>query len=248
LKGIGGARSHPNPPACVSINSNRQGDGLGGNDDSDVAILFEGSHACFTRPEFKIERVSYDVMTPSAARGALDSIFWRPDMKWSVRRISVLSPIRFATVSRNEIAIKGRVARELEINGAGAPLYIDANEHRQKRSSMLLSNVAYIVEARIVLSGGHDCARLKKYRALLTRRVERGRCFQQPYLGCREFVAEFRFACSTDRKPIAETRRLGWMLKEIVWNGDRATPEFFQAELVQGVLTVPTQAHQLTRP
>jgi CRISPR-associated protein Cas5d len=218
---------------------------LEGNDDSDVAVLFEGAYACFTRPEFKIERVSYDVMTPSAARGALESIFWRPDMKWSVRRISVLLPIQFMTVSRNEIAIKGRVARDPEIHGAGAPLCINASEHRQKRSSMLLTNVAYIVEARIALVGSPDYARQKKYRALFKRRVERGRCFQQPYLGCREFVANFRLARPTDHRPIAEDRCLGWMLKQIAWNGERAIPEFFQADLVQGVLTVPTQASQL---
>jgi CRISPR-associated protein Cas5d len=145
------------------------------------------------------------------------------------------------TVSRNEIAIKGRVAGHREINGLCTPSHIDAAEHRQRRTSMLLSNVAYIVEARVVLPGGIDCARLKKYRALLKRRVERGRCFQQPYLGCREFVADFRLARPADRKPIAETRCLGWMLREVVWSGERATPEFFRAELVRGVLTVPIQ-------
>lgn len=215
------------------------------NDKSEVAVIFLGAYACFTRPEFKIERVSYEVMTPSAAQGALDSIFWRPGMKWNVHRISVLSPITFVTVSRSEIAIKGRVARNHEINGLEAPVMINAHEHRQKRSSMLLSNVAYIVEASIVLDDDADYARLKKYRALFVRRVERGQCFQQPYLGCREFVAEFRLARPTDRQPIMVDRRLGWMLRQVSWSSGRAVPEFFDAELVQGVLNVPAQSAHL---
>lgn len=206
----------------------------------DFSILLQGDFACFTRPEFKIERVSYDIMTPSAARGALESIFWRPGMTWVIHRISVLRPIRFIRVNRYELAIKGSVPTLNEVGDHTPGRVINAAEHRQSRSALILRDVAYVVDASIEMDLKLDLNRLKKFKAVFHHRIKKGQCYRQPYLGCREFSAEFRLLQTADKAPIAESRRLGWMLRHIKWTGSRAIADFFDAELINGTVAVPT--------
>lgn len=187
-----------------------------------------GERGCFTRPEMKAERVSYDVMTPSAARGVLEAIFWKPEFRWQVRSIEVLKPIRWFSIMRNE------VNRRATPHSAG----LDIAEARTQRHTLGLAHVAYVVSADVVLAAGvsDDPA---KYRDQFRRRVSRGQCFNQPYLGCREFVAFFNEPDGTET-PIDVTVSLGRMLLDIEFK-DRPPhePHFFDARLVGGVLEVP---------
>lgn len=210
--------------------------------------------ACYTRPESKVERVSYPVPTPSAARGVLEAIFWKPEFSWRVREIVVLRPIRFLSLLRNEVDVKA---------GSGAGISI--TDSRQQRHTLALSEVAYIIRADIVLHS-HADADSAKYRDQFRRHVDKGRCFQRPYLGCREFAADFAAPDGTEAA-ISDSRDLGLMLFDLVWRQDNsravsfhrhggragengegrerrevsgtATPVFFQAALDQGVLRVP---------
>jgi len=206
--------------------------------------------ACYTRPESKVERVSYPVPTPSAARGVLEAIFWKPEFSWRVREIAVLKPIRYLSLLRNEVDAK-----------AGGGAGISVTDARQQRHTLALCDVAYLLRADIVLRA-HADADVAKYREQFRRHVEKGRCFQRPFLGCREFAADFAPPDGTERA-IAEDRDLGLMLFDLVWRRDggkavtfmhhggrvgerrergeasgTATPVFFQAKLTQGVLRV----------
>jgi CRISPR-associated protein Cas5d len=198
-----------------------------------------GEWACFTRPEMKVERVSYPVMTPSAARGALESIFWKPEFVWQVREIRVLKEIRYFSILRNEVNSRAsdRAARDWAKQGAGG--YI-ASEDRSQRHTLALREVAYVIRADAVpRSGNPDDA--AKYRDQFRRRVQRGQCFLQPYLGCREFSAAFGEPTAADQ-PIHRTEDLGPMLLDIAYEpggGGRGQPLFFPARLENGVLRVP---------
>jgi CRISPR-associated protein Cas5d len=200
-----------------------------------------GERACFTRPEMKVERVSYDVMTPSAARGVLEAILWKPQMRWIVERIDVLKPILKASVRRNEVGQKASV-ESLITAMAGRPvrLGIDIEEARQQRAAVILRDVDYIVRARIGLTdrASEDDA-LAKYVEMFRRRAASGQCFHRPYFGTREFAAEFALADEDLPTPIAETRDLGWMLYDIDYSNGRPTPLFFDARLAAGSLMVP---------
>lgn len=199
-----------------------------------------GDYACFTRPEMKVERVSYPVMTPSAAQGALEAIFWKPEITWRVEEIQVLRPIRYTSIVRNEITSRQseRTAANWSKDGGG----FDASNprNRAQRHTLALRDVAYIVRAIPVLreAGQDDIA---KYRDQFRRRVARGRCFATPYLGCREFSAYFSEPEPEDR-PIERTEDLGLMLLEIEYHEDgngQGNPRFFNARLESGVLRVP---------
>lgn len=200
-----------------------------------------GERACFTRPEMKVERVSYDVMTPSAARGVLEAIFWKPQMRWVVERVDVLQPIRKASVRRNEVGRKASLDSLLTVI-AGRPgrLGIDIEDARQQRASMILRHVDYLIHARIALTGkaGPDDP-IAKYVEIFRRRAASGQCFHRPYLGTREFAAEFALVDDAPPQPIAEDRELGWMLYDIDYSGPTATPLFFEARLEAGTLCVP---------
>ena len=203
-----------------------------------LAVKLWGDYACFTRPEMKVERVSYPVMTPSAARGALEAIFWKPEMRWHVREIRVLQPIRYAGFLRNEVNSRAseRVAAGWQAHGGG----YDAAADRAQRHTLALRDVAYVVLADIELTprATEDVA---KYRDQFRRRVAAGRCFAMPYLGCREFTASFAEPEGTER-PVAVSEDLGRMLLDIEYAPDgsgRGTPRFFEARLDQGVLRVP---------
>lgn len=203
-----------------------------------------GAFACFTRPEMKVERVSYDVITPSAARAVFESILWKPAIRWRVRRIEVLRPIRFMNLRRNEVSavVSTRNVQQAMNAGSGQlALYIE--EERQQRAGYFLRDVAYRLHADLLLAPG--CTEpLMKYTEMFARRARKGQCVNQPYLGCREFAAQFRLVeadADTERPPaLAETRSLGWMLHDLDFsNPADPQPRFFNAHMVNGVVEVP---------
>ena len=200
-----------------------------------------GERACFTRPEMKVERVSYDVMTPSAARGVLEAVLWKPQMRWIVERIDVLKPVRKASVRRNEVGQKASVDNLLSaMAGRSARLGFDIEEGRQQRTAVILRDVDYLIHARIGLAerAGPDDS-LPKYVEMFRRRAASGQCFHRPYLGTREFAAEFVLVETNPPAPIADTRDLGWMLYDIDYSGAKPMPLFFEARLDAGALAVP---------
>lgn len=202
-----------------------------------------GPNACFTRPEMKVERVSYDVMTPSAARGVLDAILWKPAITWRILRIDVLNPIRWESVRRNEVGGVGSVdlaATAMKRNKGNLGLFVE--EERQQRAGLFLRNVAYIIHARFELTpkaGQEDT--ITKFQEMFARRAEKGQCFHMPYLGCREFAASFALISEDVQlpEPIRETRDLGWMLHDLDFNGKDPVPCFFRAALENGRMMIP---------
>ena len=207
-----------------------------------IALKVWGPYACFTRPEMKVERVSYDVITPSAARGILDSIQWKPAIRWVVDRIHVLKPIRFQTIRRNEVGtrISERTARTAMRTGDLSGLHLLVDADRQQRATVALRDVAYVIEAHFVLTDKAEADDTPaKHHAMATRRAERGQCFHRPCLGVREFAADFELVTGplpTTEIPEAErTRDLGWMLYDIDY-ADGMTPKFFRARMTDGVI------------
>jgi CRISPR-associated protein Cas5d len=208
-----------------------------------IRLLVSGEYACFTRPEMKAERVSYDVMTPSAARGILEAIHWKPAILWIVDRIHVLRPIRFHTIRRNEVGAKIPVAniRTAIRSGDLQGLALNVEESRQQRAATVLVDVAYVIEAHFALTekaGAEDNP--GKHLDTFNRRARKGQCFHQPCLGMREFPARFELLEPTAPLPhaIEETRDLGYMLYDIDHAADRGSL-FFRAGLEQGVIRVP---------
>ena len=210
-----------------------------------VKLHVWGEYACFTRPEMKVERVSYDAMTPSAARGILEAIHWKPAIRWVIDRIHVLKPIRFENLRRNELGHKiprGNVRTAMK-SGATDDLHILIEKDRQQRATTLLRNVAYVIEAHFVLT---DAAKAEdteaKHLAMFNRRAAKGQCFHRPYLGTREFAADFAPVDdgipASDLPPDQRNRDLGWMLHDIDY-ADGMTPRFFRAGLRDGVIDVP---------
>lgn len=223
-----------------------------------------GDYACFTRPEMKVERVSYDVMTPSSARAIFESILWKPAMKWHVTKIEVLNPIKWVSVRRNEVGkvFSGPSADMLK-GIPGKPIGLNIEDERQQRAGLFLSNVKYRIhgyfefiapekrqksnpnrqenwaddgESRDFVAADESEA---KYAAMFERRAKKGQCFNRPYLGCREFSCYFRLIGKGDEtvNPINETRDLGWMLYDMDFaNPEEPMPSFFKASLQNGVL------------
>lgn len=199
-----------------------------------------GKWACFTRPEMKVERVTYPVMTPTAAQGVLEAIFWKPEFTWRVREIAVLKPIIYTNIMRNEVnsVASERSARGWEKAGRGGFV---ASEDRAQRNTLALKDVAYVIRADVELKPGVD-AHEAKYRDQFRRRVERGQCFAQPYLGCREFSAFFAEPTDEDIPITSGEIGLGRMLYALDYAADgsgSAKPRFFDATLVNGVLRIP---------
>lgn len=191
-----------------------------------------GENACFTRPEMKVERVSYDVMTPSAARGILEAILWKPAIYWRVTQIDVLNPIRWASVRRNEV---GAV-----MSPRAGGLFIE--DQRQQRAGLFLRDVAYVIHAFFEMTaraGAED--NVKKFDEMFMRRAEKGQCFHRPYLGCREFAAHFEpmAAEREEPQPIPETRDLGFMLYDMDHSSPEPMPMWFRAQLQNGRMHVP---------
>jgi len=200
-----------------------------------------GDFACFTRPEMKVERVTYPVITPSAARGLLEAIFWKPEIRWRIREIHVLRPIRYISLLRNEVA--GKASYRTARAAAGGWGGIVASEQRQQRHSLLLRDVAYLIRADVVLNPGIDES-VAKYRDQFRRRVARGQCFHRPYLGCREFAAMFAEPDGSERA-VVQSDDLGLMLFDMRFEEDgTATPLFFRASLDNGVLHVPQELYE----
>ncbi len=211
--------------------------------DNAVCLRVWGDYACFTRPEMKVERVSYDAMTPSAARGVLEAILWKPQIVWRVTRIDVLKPIRWGSVRRNEVAsVISTDNVKTAMNRGKGTLGLYADEDRQQRAALLLREVDYLIHARFELTEQADPGdTLAKYTAMFRRRAEKGQCFNQPYLGCREFSAAFAWVDPAGPwpEPIAESRDLGWMLYDLEYRGSEPTPCFFRAQLDNGIVQVP---------
>lgn len=198
-----------------------------------------GPFACFTRPEMKVERVSYPVITPSAARGVLESIFWKPEVAWRVEEIWVLNPIRYFSILRNEVNDRAseRSAQGWARKGGG--YFADAD--RAQRHTLALRDVAYLIRGQLDLRP-HATDDIAKYRDQFRRRVREGACFARPYLGCREFAADFSEPDGSEQA-LDLTDGLGSMLLEVSYpsaGSEPARPAFFQASLDRGVLRVPT--------
>lgn len=216
-----------------------------------------GQHALFTRPELKVERFTYDVMTPSAARGVLEAIHWKPAIRWVIDRIHVLEPIRFQSIRRNEVGHKapaGTIRRAMN-RGDLAGVQLLADEDRQQRAATVLVRPAYVIEAHFDLTeraGAEDTE--GKHLDIFNRRAARGQCFHQPCLGTREFAAHFALlpldAPLPKRNPAAETAELGFAaprdLGLMLWDIDHVAPGrpslFFRARLRDGVMDVPAPA------
>ncbi len=211
-----------------------------------MAIRVEvwGDYALFTRPEMKTERVSYDVMTPSAARGLLESIYWHPGMKWCIDRIHVCSPIRFTNIRRNEVkdTISARKVKTVMEKGQGE-LYLATPESIQQRAAMVLRDVHYVIDARFDLTeNAAPGDNAGKFQDIIKRRLERGQCYSMPYFGTREFPAHFRRCTELPPCPdeLKGVRDLGWMLLDMDYtNPQNITPRFFRASLTDGVMVVP---------
>ena len=211
-------------------------------------LAISGDLACFTRPEMKVERVSYDIITPSAARAVFEAILWKPAIRWHVRRIEVLKPVRFMNLRRNEVGSKvstSNVTKAMNGSDVDLSIYADDPSERAQRASLLLRDVAYRVHADLeVRADRQDPMPPQKYHAMFERRAENGQWVNQPYLGCREFAARVRLVTDpvSEPAPIGETRDLGWMLHDLDFS-DPADPQpvFFRAQMSAGVIEVGSQ-------
>ncbi len=209
-----------------------------------IRLKVSGDYACFTRPEMKVERVSYDVMTPSAARGILEAIHWKPAIRWVVDAIHVLEPIRFQSIRRNEVGHKapaGKIKSAMK-RGDLAGLNLLVDEDRQQRAATVLVRPAYVIEAHFEMTekaGEED--NIGKHLDTFNRRAARGQCFHQPCLGVREFAAHFELLAPDAPlpPPFAESRDLGFMLFDIDHGAEGRPSLFFRARLENGVVKVP---------
>lgn len=207
-------------------------------------LELSGDFACFTRPEMKVERVSYDVITPSAARACFEAILWKPAIRWHIHTIEVLKPIRWINLRRNEVAsvISTRNVEAAMKNGTGI-LGLNIEDERQQRAGLFLRDVAYRVHAGLEFFPERDPGvQANKYHEMFERRAGRGQCVNQPYLGCREFSAHFRLVTdpAAEPAPIEETRELGFMLHDLDFTRPAdPTPRFFRAHLENGTVNVP---------
>lgn len=203
-------------------------------------VRIRGQWACFTRPEFKTERFSYEVITPSAARGVLEAILWKPAIQWQIRRILLLSPPRFIALKRNEVTKRASVSTAVRALRGGTPMDYYADEDRSQRNTLALRDVDYAVEAEFRMTarqGSEDNPR--KFDEMFRRRLERGQFHMQPYLGCREFPAIVE-PYTGSPSPLADlTRELGYMLHDVRYRREGNEPVFFRARLQGGVIEVP---------
>lgn len=217
-----------------------------------IRLKVSGAYACFTRPEMKVERVSYDVMTPSAARGILEAVHWKPAIRWVIDRIHVLKPIRFQSIRRNEVGhkVSVRQVKSAMKTGSTQGLHLLADEDRQQRAATVLIDVAYVIEAHFELTDKGESEETEgKHLDIFNRRAGRGQCFHQPCLGTREFPATFELISPEDPLPKPEVesidlgfgqpRDLGFMLWDIDHQAQGRPSLFFRAQLDNGVLAIP---------
>ena len=213
-----------------------------------MAICLEvwGDYALFTRPEMKTERVSYDVMTPSAARGILDAILWHPGIKWVVDRIRVCAPIRFANIRRNEVkaTLSARNAKKVMEIGEG-DLYLISSDEIQQRASLVLRNVHYVIEAHFELTEkAVPSDNPGKFQEMMKRRVEKGQNYHTPYFGCREFPVNYQLCGAFPQCPeeLRGTKDLGYMLYDLDFGDpENIRPLFFRAVMENGIINVPSK-------
>lgn len=226
-----------------------------------IRLQVWGEYACWTRPEMKVERVSYDVMTPSGARGILEAIYWKPQIRWVVDRIRVFAPIRFTNLRRNEVKNQKVAVTNKAMQGQESPPAIHTEENREQRASLLLKEVRYGIEAHIQVLDAREkngltlAEPVAKHLDQFNRRLKDGACFHRPYLGCREFPAYFAPVGDggfTDGCPaeLAKEVDLGFMLYDLEHDGfpqattrphtcnERCQPRFFRARMVNGVIDV----------
>lgn len=212
-----------------------------------MAIRVEvwGDYALFSRPEMKVERVSYDVITPSAARGLLESIYWHPGLSWKIDRIYVCNPIRFTNIRRNEVKdiVSGSSVKSVMKSGKGE-IYIATSESIQQRAAMVLKDVRYVIEAHFDMTDNAVASdNPGKFQDIMKRRLERGQFYSMPYMGTREFPAHFKPCGEIPECPdeLKGTRDLGWMLLDMDYT-DKSDiqPRFFRATMTDGAIDVPT--------
>ena len=207
-----------------------------------VKVKVWGDYALFSRPELKVERCSYDVITPSAARGILESIYWHPGLKWVINRIYVNKPIRFTSVRRNEVKSKILAGNILQAyNGGDKPLYISTKADIVQRASLLLCDVEYVIDAHFEMTSAANASdNSGKFKDIIMRRLRRGECWHMPYFGCREFPAHFCL-CEEERIKTAyddvEEKDLGYLLFDMDYSDlENIQPMFFRAVLRHGIM------------
>ena len=228
---------------------------------SPVTLEISGDYALFSRPEMKVERVSYDVITPSAARGILEAIYWKPQIRWIIDRITVINPIRFTNIRRNEISKKAsNPTAALVAEGGKGTLGIYVDQERQQRASLLLRDVRYLIHASVhifdtrIESGGAKIPSNEaagKHLEMFKRRARKGQAFHQPYFGCREFPVSFTLheaesALPAPHESLKGEKDLGFMLHDIEFEQNpktkavkSTTPHFFRAQMTDGIIEVP---------
>lgn len=197
-----------------------------------------GEYACFSRPEMKTERVSYDIITPSAARGLVEAIYWHPGMKYVIDKIYLLSPVCFTNIRRNEVKSKLLSSEVLSSAKTGKAPALYTGEEIQQRAAMILRDVHYVIECHFVMTDeaapGDNPG---KFQDILRRRLKKGQCYHTPYLGCREFPASFREWTEGEIPALPVTQDLGWMLYDMDFtNVENVQAQFFRARLENGVL------------
>ena len=206
-----------------------------------VKMEIWGDYALFTRPEMKVERVSYDIPTPGAARGMLEAVYYHPGLMWKIDRIHILNPIRFTNLRRNEVDAKV-LASDLRAAAQGSDriLFLAASDHIQQRAAMMLKDVHYVIEAHFDMTDrAAPSDNPGKFQDIIKRRLRRGQAFAQPYLGCRECTAYFGLWEKSEIPAIKESRDLGWMLYDMDYSRpDDITPMFFRARMVNGIVDV----------
>ncbi|WP_440321392.1 type I-C CRISPR-associated protein Cas5c [Laedolimicola sp.] len=207
-----------------------------------VKVHVWGDYALFSRPELKTERYSYDVITPSAARGILDAVYWHPGMRWVIDKIYVKNPICFTSVRRNEVKSKILASNVLQAyNGADKPLYISTREDIVQRAALVLCNVSYVIEAHFEMTDKANASdNPGKFKDIIMRRLRRGECFYMPCLGCREFPANFAL-CEEEEIHTAydevPEKDLGLMLYDMDYSDpENIQPMFFHAVMRHGVI------------
>ena len=206
-----------------------------------VRVHVWGDYALFSRPEMKVERCSYDVMTPSAARGILEAIYWHPGMRWIIDRIYVRNPIEFTSVRRNEVKSKIQATSVLSaMNGGEKPLYISTKEDIAQRAAIILRNVDYVINAHFEMTErANESDNEGKFKDIIMRRLRRGQCYHTPYFGCREFPVNFELYedAEIETAYADQIKDLGYMLYDLDYSDpENIQPMFFRAELRNGIL------------
>ena len=229
-----------------------------------ISLKISGDYALFSRPEMKVERVSYDVITPSAARGVLEAIYWKPQIRWVIDEIHVLNPIRFTNVRRNEldakIPVKGGAGVGSAMNSDGVFPSIDVTDHRQQRASLLLKDVAYLIRAHLIVKDRRidkdgpefsESDAAGKHLEMFKRRARKGQAFHHPYFGCREFPVTYQLIEKDSETPspseeLKGEKDLGFILHDIEFDQAKdskkvknTTPHFFRAVMKDGVIRIP---------